>query len=268
MTTALSTSDLDLRERYEALLSASPETSGEVALHAAYAIGREALNAGLGVLDLAGIHRRVLTRLMAARPAHAGPMVDRVTRLFLESLVPFEMTHQGFRDANSALRASEERYRELFENANDIVFSTDLDGQLTSVNRAGVMVTGYSPEEALTLNIASVVAPEDARILQALARLRRGATDDGRTAAQAGDHRPRRPAHPARGQLACRLRARPADWHPGHRAGHHRPEAGGIGPAPSQPATGGEGAADRARAARRSRTASRVGLSSCRGDRG
>jgi len=181
VTTTSSTPEVDLRERYEALLAASPETSGEVALHEAYALGREALNAGLGVLDLAGIHRRVLTRLVAAQPAHAGLVVDRVTRLFLESLVPFEMTHQGFRDANAALRVSEERYRELFENANDIVFSTDLEGQLTSVNRAGVMLTGFSREEALTLNLASVVAPEDVGILQGLARLRKGGIADGRT---------------------------------------------------------------------------------------
>ncbi len=181
MTSASSVPALDLGGRYEALLAASPETSDEVALHAAYAIGREALNAGLGVLDLAGMHRRVLTRLLAARPANAGPVVDRVTRLFLESLVPFEMTHQGFREATAARRASEERYRELFENANDIVFSTDLKGQLTSVNRAGVVLTGYSHDEAMTLNIASLVAPEDAGILHALARLRRGAIEDGRT---------------------------------------------------------------------------------------
>ena len=42
-----------------------------------------------------------------------------------------------------ALRASEERYRELFENANDIIYTRDLAGQFTSINKAGERVTGH-----------------------------------------------------------------------------------------------------------------------------
>ena len=181
MTNTFAATDLVLRDRYEALLLTSSETSEEAGLHAAYALGREALSAGLGVLDLASIHRRVLTRMLAINPNHATAIVDRITRLFLESLVPFEMTHLGFRDAHAALRESEERYRELFENANDIVFSADMDGRLTSINRAGEVLTGYSRDEALTLNLGSIVAPEDADILRRLANLSKGALEDGRT---------------------------------------------------------------------------------------
>src|SRR5688500_2342912 len=42
-----------------------------------------------------------------------------------------------------ALRASEERYRDLFENANDVVFTTDLQMRFTSLNLAGEAITGY-----------------------------------------------------------------------------------------------------------------------------
>ena len=59
-----------------------------------------------------------------------------------------------------ALRASEERYRELFENASDIVYTHDLAGQITSVNKAGKQVTGYTHEELLSFNIAQLVAPD------------------------------------------------------------------------------------------------------------
>src|SRR2546422_8645650 len=59
-----------------------------------------------------------------------------------------------------ALRASEERYRELFENASDIVYTHDLAGQITSVNNAGKQVTGYTHEELLSFNIAQLVAPD------------------------------------------------------------------------------------------------------------
>jgi len=53
-----------------------------------------------------------------------------------------------------------DRYRELFENANDIVYTTDLNGRFTSVNRAGERLTGYTQDEARKMDIAQVVAPE------------------------------------------------------------------------------------------------------------
>ena len=41
------------------------------------------------------------------------------------------------------LRASEERYRELFENIGDGAFQTDLDGRYTDMNQAGAEIFGY-----------------------------------------------------------------------------------------------------------------------------
>ncbi len=70
------------------------------------------------------------------------------------------MTHRRLRQTNAALRASEERYRELFENANDIVFTADLEGNFTSINRAGERLSGYDRNEVLSMNFTTVVAPE------------------------------------------------------------------------------------------------------------
>ena len=58
------------------------------------------------------------------------------------------------------LEESAKRYRELFENANDFIYTCNLEGKFTSVNRAGEEVTGYTREEILTLNIAELVAPD------------------------------------------------------------------------------------------------------------
>ena len=59
-----------------------------------------------------------------------------------------------------ARRASEDRYRELFENANDVVFTTDLQLNFTSLNQAGQRVTGYTSEDARALNVERVVPRE------------------------------------------------------------------------------------------------------------
>ncbi|HWC31556.1 MAG TPA: PAS domain S-box protein, partial [Actinomycetota bacterium] len=68
--------------------------------------------------------------------------------------------------AEQALRASEERYRGLFENALDVVFTTDLTGRFTAVNRAAKRVSGYSRKELLRMNIIDLVASEHRDVVQ------------------------------------------------------------------------------------------------------
>jgi diguanylate cyclase (GGDEF)-like protein/PAS domain S-box-containing protein len=64
------------------------------------------------------------------------------------------------KQTEEALRRSEQQYRELFENANDLIYTHDLRGNFTSLNRAGERITGYSREEAMKTNISEIVAPE------------------------------------------------------------------------------------------------------------
>ncbi|MBM3792158.1 MAG: diguanylate cyclase, partial [Acidobacteria bacterium] len=52
------------------------------------------------------------------------------------------------------------RYRELFENASDMVYTLDLDGRITSLNKAAERLTGYSRAEALRMKLVDLVAPD------------------------------------------------------------------------------------------------------------
>jgi two-component system response regulator len=59
-----------------------------------------------------------------------------------------------------ALHETAERHREIVDNAIDIIYTADLNGRFTSVNRAGERLTGYTEDEARKMDLTQVVAPE------------------------------------------------------------------------------------------------------------
>jgi len=76
------------------------------------------------------------------------------------------------KQVEQALQTSEERYRDLFENASDLVYTFDLDMGITSLNRLAEQTIGYAREEATRMNLRQLVDPEHwKRIEQVLARL-------------------------------------------------------------------------------------------------
>ena len=75
----------------------------------------------------------------------------------------------------STLRESEERYRDLVENAPELICTHDLEGRLVSVNRAAVKSAGFSREEEMVGRNLSEFLPPKSRALfpEYLATLRK-----------------------------------------------------------------------------------------------
>jgi PAS domain S-box-containing protein len=80
-----------------------------------------------------------------------------------------DITHR--KQIEEELRRGEEKYRSLLENANDIIYAHDLEGNYLTINRACEVVTGYTRKELLGgLNIAQVVAPEHLELAKEMTR--------------------------------------------------------------------------------------------------
>jgi two-component system cell cycle sensor histidine kinase/response regulator CckA len=50
-------------------------------------------------------------------------------------------------------------YQELVENAHDVIYTHDLEGHFTSLNRAGEQITGYTRAEAAQMSVLQIVSP-------------------------------------------------------------------------------------------------------------
>ena len=66
------------------------------------------------------------------------------------------------------LQASEQRYRELFENAYDAIWLHDLEGNIIAANEASIRLTGYGLEELHSLKATRLLSEESSEIAKAV----------------------------------------------------------------------------------------------------
>ena len=108
----------------------------EPALRLAYETGRFTLTNGAGVLGMAALHHQALKEVIPglAPEIEESLLIKRAEEVFIESLMPFEMSHRAFREAIVVLRRMNERIEEeakriahaLHEEAGGLLASTHL----------------------------------------------------------------------------------------------------------------------------------------------
>ena len=144
----------------------------ESARACAYEIGRNANTMGIGILELATIHRRTLDVMLRKVKTKADILrtLNVAQQLLSESLASYEMTNRGFyeslerldlsnkelekeiaerKEAEETLKRSEEKYRTIVETATEGIWICDTDARTIFVNKRMAEMLGYSEEEMM-----------------------------------------------------------------------------------------------------------------------
>ena len=69
------------------------------------------------------------------------------------------------KEADLKIQESEEKYRLISENANDLIYSMDHEGNFIHCNEAFKRILGYTPEEIQSVSALEISHPEDRKLL-------------------------------------------------------------------------------------------------------
>jgi PAS domain S-box-containing protein len=151
------------------------DISAEKVLGSMYTLRRNLLLLSLAILTLfmvVGYHsarRHIINPLIALAEATQrvaagdyrhklpesgrGDELDLLTRSFNQMVANLEQSQ-------AELEASREKYHTLFQHSHDGILIHDLDGRLLEINKKGLTLFQYEPEEFAKLSLADLLPPE------------------------------------------------------------------------------------------------------------
>jgi PAS domain S-box-containing protein len=110
-------------------------------------------------ITLSGLRNKVLELSVSPLSDSRGKTVGKV-------ILFHDITER--KQLKEEIHASEEKYRSLVENADDIIYTVDLEGNFTFFNnRASETITGYKVEDFLGINFREIIVPgEEEHVLR------------------------------------------------------------------------------------------------------
>jgi len=152
-------------------------------------ISRKAILFGIGLGLLAWLIDAAVDSFLYHRGGYLAELfptspIELGIRLFITLILIGSGVYAGIfmnrlRKSEAVLLESEQQYRSLVENAQDIIFSVSPDGLLTSLNPAFEKLTGWSNTDLLGKHFQSIVHPDDLPLaLDVFQRLRDGRVPD------------------------------------------------------------------------------------------
>jgi PAS domain S-box-containing protein len=100
------------------------------------------------------------------RDIHSVAMYDRAAQLITG--VIHDVTE--FHAARRLLQESEQKYRLLANNAIDVIWTTDMEGNFTYMSPSIMQLRGFTPEEIVHTNIFDVIMPGSRNVVRAAIR--------------------------------------------------------------------------------------------------
>ena len=162
-----------LEQRYGDALGAYMRSADEEALLHAYELGRQIMDTGGGVVDLAAIHQTAFEELVAGRAGHPGRQlaIRRSYEFLAECLAPFEMAQRGFREANLRLLSANQQLEStnraidreratlaaVIASMHEGLIVSDSQGVINAANDCGAELLASTPESLIGQDIGQVV---------------------------------------------------------------------------------------------------------------